>query len=78
MKITITLAMGTMSLLTIGAYAYSGYQDKRSSNIQSAGNRLRSLASAQADFRGNDRDGNGIQDFWTGDVAGLLQHGLID
>lgn len=32
---------------------------------------LKTLASAQADFRGNDRDGNGKQDFWRGDVAGL-------
>jgi hypothetical protein len=32
---------------------------------------LKTLASAQADYRGNDRDGNGKQDFWRGDVAGL-------
>ena len=29
------------------------------------------MASAEADFRANDRDGNRIQDFWTGDVAQL-------
>lgn len=32
---------------------------------------LKTIASAQADYRGNDRDGNGIQDYWRGDVAGL-------
>lgn len=32
---------------------------------------LKQLATAQADFRANDRDGNGRQDFWRGDVAGL-------
>lgn len=32
---------------------------------------LKTVASAQADFRGNDRDGNGVQDFWRGDVSGL-------
>jgi hypothetical protein len=32
---------------------------------------LKLLASAQLDFRALDRDGNGIQDFWRGDVAGL-------
>ncbi|HZE96644.1 MAG TPA: hypothetical protein VE981_06445 [Planctomycetota bacterium] len=32
---------------------------------------LKTLASAQADFRANDRDGNGINDFWRKDVAGL-------
>lgn len=26
---------------------------------------------AQADFRANDRDGNHVQDFWTGDICGL-------
>jgi hypothetical protein len=35
------------------------------------------LASAEVDFRANDRDGNGIRDFWTGDVAGLYTFGLI-
>ncbi|HEX7898580.1 MAG TPA: DUF2950 family protein [Planctomycetota bacterium] len=32
---------------------------------------LKTLTSASADFRGNDRDNNKIQDFWTGDVASL-------
>lgn len=32
---------------------------------------LKTLASAQADFRGNDRDGNGRMDYRRGDVAGL-------
>lgn len=46
-------------------------------NERNAGTILKTLASAQADFRANDRDGNGVNDFWTGDIAGLLQHGLI-
>jgi hypothetical protein len=32
---------------------------------------MKYLSSAEADFRANDRDGNKINDFWTGDVAGL-------
>jgi hypothetical protein len=32
---------------------------------------LKTIASAQADFRGNDRDGNRIRDFWRADIAGL-------
>lgn len=32
---------------------------------------LKTITSAQVDFRANDRDANGIQDFWRGDVAGL-------
>lgn len=35
---------------------------------------LRVLARAEADFRSNDRDANGVHDFWTGDVAGLYFH----
>lgn len=32
---------------------------------------IKTVAVANFDFRGNDRDGNGISDFWTGDVSGL-------
>ena len=30
------------------------------------------LASAEADFRANDRDGKGKNDFWRNDIAGLF------
>lgn len=32
---------------------------------------LKTLSSAEADFRANDRDWNHVNDFWTGDVQGL-------
>ena len=32
---------------------------------------LKTLATAEADFRSNDRDGNKISDYWTASVAGL-------
>jgi hypothetical protein len=32
---------------------------------------LKTISSAQADFRANDRDANGRKDFWRGDIAGL-------
>ncbi len=32
---------------------------------------LQTLVVAQVDFRSNDRDANGVPDFWRGDVAGL-------
>jgi hypothetical protein len=32
---------------------------------------LKTLTSAQADFRANDRDGDGVKQFWRADVAGL-------
>ncbi len=32
---------------------------------------MKTITSAQADFRANDRDGNRINDFWRKDIAGL-------
>jgi hypothetical protein len=40
-------------------------------NQRNASASLKTITSAQADFRGNDRDGNGKQDYWRGDIAGL-------
>ena len=42
---------------------------------RNAAGSLMTLRAAQADYRSNDRDGNRIQDYWRGDVAGL--YGLI-
>ena len=33
--------------------------------------KVRMISAAQADFRANDRDGNGLNDYWTGDVKSL-------
>lgn len=43
----------------------------RASNERQGCTALKTLTSAEADFRANDRDGNGVNDFWTGDVKGL-------
>jgi hypothetical protein len=40
-------------------------------SLRTASGSLKTIASAQADFRVNDRDGNGRNDFWRGDIAGL-------
>ena len=32
---------------------------------------MKTVSSAQADFRANDRDGNGVAEFWRKDIAGL-------
>ena len=32
---------------------------------------MKSISSAQADFRANDRDWNQVNDYWRGDIAGL-------
>jgi hypothetical protein len=50
----------------------------RERNERKAVDVLASLSSAEGGFRANDRDGNGVLDFWTGDVAGLHQFHLID
>jgi hypothetical protein len=50
-------------ILLFSSTRHSGYSGYSSS--------LKTLTSAEADFRANDRDGNGISDFWVGDVAGL-------
>jgi len=43
----------------------------RASNERNASTALKTLTSAEADFRANDRDWNHVNDFWTGDVSGL-------
>ena len=56
----------------IAAIAIPGLlSSQRASNERNASASLKTITSAEADFRGNDRDGNKIQDFWTLDVAGL-------
>jgi prepilin-type N-terminal cleavage/methylation domain-containing protein len=44
---------------------------RRASNERMASTTLKTMTSAEADFRANDRDGNQVNDFWTGDVKGL-------
>ena len=48
---------------------------QRSSNERNASTSLKTLTTAEADFRSNDRDGNRVTDFWTADVYALF--GLI-
>lgn len=45
--------------------------ERRLENERSASTALAMLVSAEQDFKANDRDWNRIQDYWTGDVAGL-------
>jgi prepilin-type N-terminal cleavage/methylation domain-containing protein len=56
----------------IAAIAIPGLlSSQRASNERNASTSLKTLTSAQADFRANDRDGNKVNDFWTGNVSGL-------
>lgn len=43
----------------------------RASNHRSAATSLKTLCTAEADFRANDRDWNKVNDFWVGDVSRL-------
>lgn len=50
----------------------------RAENERKVSTMIKILSLAEVNFRDNDRDGNGVKDFWTGDVAGLLRSGLIE
>jgi hypothetical protein len=60
-------------------------QDRSATNERNASTSLRILTSAQTDFRANDRDGDGVDQFWRPDIAGLYtlksrtrpEHGAI-
>jgi len=59
-------------IAVIAAIAIPGLlSSQRASNERNASTTLKTLTSAEADFRANDRDGNKVADFWTGDVKGL-------
>ena len=59
-------------VLVIAAIAVPGLlSSQRASNERNASTALKTLSSAEADFRANDRDWNHVNDFWTGDVKGL-------
>jgi hypothetical protein len=45
-------------------------------NEHAASMALKTIASAEADFRTNDRDSNGIHDYWVGDVSGLYRYAV--
>lgn len=56
----------------IAAIAIPGLlSSQRASNERNASTSLKTLTSAEADFRANDRDWNHVNDFWTGNVSGL-------
>jgi len=57
----------------VAAIAIPGLlSSQRAANERMASASLMTLCSAEVDFRANDRDGNGVNDFWTGDVSGLF------
>lgn len=68
----IKLGAGVFLVGLIIAIAVPGLlQSSRASNDRNASETLKTLGIAELDFRANDRDGDQIPYFWTGDVAGL-------
>lgn len=49
----------------------------RAANERAVFIELKALASLEADVRHQDLDGNGVKDFWTGDLAGLFAIGSL-
>jgi hypothetical protein len=49
---------------------FGGHHHHASEGLR-APNGLQALTTAQADFRVNDRDGDGVKQFWRADIAGL-------
>jgi type II secretory pathway pseudopilin PulG len=66
--VLIVLVVGIVGVVLIPGLLYSsrGYNCERNSSTS-----LKTLTSAEADFRANDRDWNHVNDFWTADVKGL-------
>jgi len=62
-----------------GAFAWLAHvrRERLLSNEASALATLAEISRAEADFRANDRDRNGVNDFWTADISGLFRYGLI-
>ncbi len=62
-------------LIILAAASFGGWRwwKRRmlDANERNAADCLETLATAETDFRANDRDGNRVHDFWTADVAGL-------
>jgi prepilin-type N-terminal cleavage/methylation domain-containing protein len=59
-------------IAVIAAIAIPGLlSSMRAANERSAATSLKTLCTAEADFRANDRDWNHVNDFWTYNVAGL-------
>jgi len=68
--ITVAIAVGCISVIVTLRPTIHGRGCERNASAS-----LKTLATAEADFRANDRDGNGVNDYGTGDVYGL--YGLI-
>ena len=59
-------------VVLVGAILIPGlFAANHRENEWNASSTLKALVAAETDFRTNDRDGNKVKDYWTGDVSGL-------
>ena len=65
------LLSGALTVLLLAWWLPLRARERMASNERAACEALKQIATAEGDFRSNDRDGNRINDFWVGDVAGL-------
>lgn len=66
--LVVAVILIVVALIATPTYTCCG---QRASNERNAMTSLKTLTSAEADFRLNDRDGNHVNDFWTANVSGL-------
>lgn len=71
----VILGTGALGILLFAWFLPMWARGRMASNERAASAALKELRTAEADFRLHDRDGNGINDFWVGDVAGLFNYG---
>src|SRR5262245_44319035 len=70
--LSILLLVGIVLAMGGSLFVWFDWKRRRlQENERLAVHALKTLTVAEVDFRSNDRDGNRINDFWTGDVAGL-------
>jgi hypothetical protein len=67
----LVLVIGILGAGSLALWLPRRANERRWENERFASTALKTLSSAEADFRANDRDWNHVNDFWTGDVAGL-------
>jgi hypothetical protein len=65
------LVLGALVLLALVALLPGALLSRNHSAERPASSALKTLTSAQADFRANDRDGDKVSQFWRADIAGL-------
>lgn len=80
LRTTIGLLLFVIMLIAVGLAWWLPERERErvGQNERRANASLYALKSAESNYHHHDLDKNGIRDYWTADIAGLLQFGLID